>query len=575
MEDNIQKTLIQNPIEHCLQKVLNPKIIPKRITHMKYLVVCGSTISGVGKGSTMSGLGALLKACGLHVTCIKIDPYLNVDAGLMSPYEHGEVFVLDDGGESDLDWGNYERALGVKLTRNHNITSGKVFQEVINSERKGEYLGKTVQMIPHVCDKIKSMINYAAHIPVERDNGYDGWADICLIEWGGTVGDIESTLFFEAIRQLSNEVGEENIATIMITYIPETGGENEQKSKPTQNGIRELKAMGVFPSFYICRSNHPWEDYVKKKIAFFANVPDNCVFTCYNVNSIYEIPIWLASQHIHFHIINQLQLPLREYNLMKWIGLPLHINSLNIKTQVRIALCGKYIYTADTYYSVLKSWQDATISANRKWIMEWIDCSILDKEEAKNYDEKEKEKKIKELWAKLETCDGILVPGGFGKRGAWGMIEICRYARENLIPYLGICLGMQIAVIEFCRNVLNIQDANSWEFDENCKSDVITTMEDTDYVKLGGTLRLGAQKCIIKDENSWAYKIYGKNEIIERHRHRFEVNPKYVEQIEKKGMIFSGKDKNSQRMEIIEIPTHPFFFASQFHPEYKTFPFNP
>ena len=563
-------------IERCLSQITNPQAIPSSPSQMKYLVVCGSTISGVGKGSTMSSLGALLKACGLHVTCIKIDPYLNVDAGLMSPYEHGEVFVLDDGGESDLDLGNYERSLRVKLTRKHNITSGKVFQEVINSERKGEYLGKTVQMIPHVTDKIKNMIIEASHIHVEKETGYDGQADICLIEVGGTVGDIESTLFFEAIRQLSNEVGEENLATIMITYVPEVGSDNEQKSKPTQNGIRDLKAMGLFPNFYICRSNDPLEEYAKKKIAFFANVPIENVFSCYNVKSIWEIPMLLANQHLHFRIIDQLHLPLREYNIMKWIGLPLHINNLSSKTEVKIALCGKYIYTTDTYYSVLKSLQDAAISANRRLVMEWVDCGILEEENYKEeIKEKERSEKVKELWNKLESCDGILVPGGFGKRGMLGMVEICRFARENMIPYLGICLGMQIAVIEFCRNVLGIKDANSLEFDDKCPNDVITTMNDTDYVKLGGTLRLGAKTCRIDNKDSLAYKIYGKSEIVERHRHRFEVNPKFVKQIEEKGMIFSGKDKDSERMEILEIPSHPFFFATQFHPEYKTYPFNP
>jgi CTP synthase len=378
----------------------------------KYLIVCGSSVSGIGKGSAMSAIGILMKACGLRVSCLKIDPYLNIDAGTMSPYEHGEVFVLDDGGEVDLDLGNYERCLQICLTREHNITSGKVFHSVINAERKGGYLGKTVQMIPHVTDKIKEMIRKAASIVVEKNQ--DKPADVCLIEIGGTVGDLESSIFFEAIRQFTNEEGSDNCAIILISYVPEIGtkSSSEPKTKPTQHGIKELKSLGLFPNFLVCRSDHKLPAYVMKKIANAANIQEEFVTTCYNVDCFWDVPILLASQNLHLKIMALLKLPLRQNKIHKWLRLSEHIRGLKQATEVKIAICGKYIYTTDTYYSIVKSLQDASFSANRKLVIEWLDCTVLDDETSEDDQEVNKRDKVIEFWKKIEGCHGILIPGG-------------------------------------------------------------------------------------------------------------------------------------------------------------------
>jgi CTP synthase len=379
---------------------------------MKYIFLCGSTLSSVGKGSCMSGLGILLKSCGLRVTCVKVDPYLNIDAGTMSPYEHGEVFVLDDGGEVDLDLGNYERSLQLTFSRDHNITSGKVFSNVINSERKGEYLGKTVQIVPHVTDKIKEMILCASSRIVEKDSNLP--AEVCLVEVGGTVGDLESSMFYEAIRQFIYEVGQENCAIILISYVPELGEAFEQKTKPAQFGIKELKSMGLFPNFVICRSVYPLNDASRKKIAESANLSPKNVISCFNVTSIWDIPLLLASQKFHFNLMESFKLPLREYNIQRWLRLTEHIRILKSATELKIAVCGKYISTTDTYYSVMKSLQDASFSANRKLTIEWLDCTVLDNDagEMMKKSESEIEKKREEFWKKLESCSGILIPGG-------------------------------------------------------------------------------------------------------------------------------------------------------------------
>jgi CTP synthase len=384
--------------------------IQKSRKNMKYLFTCGTTISGIGKGSTMSGIGLLLKACGLRVNCVKVDPYLNIDAGTMSPYEHGEVFVLEDGGEVDLDLGNYERTLRITLNKDHNITSGKVFAEVINNERKGIYLGKTVQMIPHVTDKIKEMIEKAAHNIVEKDMNKE--PEICLVEIGGTVGDLESGIFFEAIRQFTNEIGNENYAILMLSFVPEIGSDPpEPKTKPTQFGIKELKSLGISPNFLVCRSKEELNEQYIKKIAFCSNLPEGNVITMYNIDTIWDVPLVLASQNLHFKIMSHLNLPLREYKIHKWIRLSEHIRQLKTNsTEVKIAVCGKYIHSTDTYYSIMKSLQDGAFSANRNLTIEWLDCTIFDGEN--NIEENERKKLKVDFWRKLEGCGGILVPGG-------------------------------------------------------------------------------------------------------------------------------------------------------------------
>jgi CTP synthase len=389
-----------------LSKIEDPPT-KKSKKQMKYLILCGSTISGIGKGSTMSALGVLFQSCGLSVTCVKVDPYLNIDAGTMSPYEHGEVFVLDDGGEVDLDLGNYERSLRLTFTMNHNITSGKVFASVISAERAGEYLGKTVQIVPHVTNKIKELIETAAYHVVDKENNKQ--ADICLIEIGGTVGDLESGIFYEAIRQFIYEEGSHNCAIALITYVPELGESHEQKTKPTQFGIKELKSMGLFPNFLVCRSEHELEQAVKDKIAFGANLEPHSVISCYNVSSLWDVPLLLASQNMHFRVMDHLRIPLKSYKISKWLRLSEHIRKLKTATEVKIAVCGKYIASTDTYYSIMKSLQDAAYSANRKLTIEWMDCTVFDERVQIEGDRTEL---IASFWKKLEGCHGILVPGG-------------------------------------------------------------------------------------------------------------------------------------------------------------------
>lgn len=386
---------------------LNINQSPHYQSKMKYFIVCGSSISGIGKGATMSSIGILLKACGLRVTCVKIDPYLNIDAGLMSPYEHGEVFVLDDGGEVDLDLGNYEKALKIKLTRSHNITSGKVFNKVINKERKGDYIGRTVQMIPHVTDKIKEMIIEASEIIVEEDGQS---ADVCLIEVGGTVGDLESSIFFEAIRQFLHELGPTNGCISMISYVPEIGSDKEHKTKPTQFGVRDLKSMGVFPNFIICRSERPLTDDTMHKISLSANLQTKNVITCYNVDAIWDIPVLLAYQNLHLKIMQHLELPWREYKIHKWLRLAEHCRNIGNEKPITIGVCGKYTTNIDAYYSIDKSLQDACFSANRKLCIKWLNTNDFNDNEDDN--EKERDIRIEHFYADLKMCDGILVPGG-------------------------------------------------------------------------------------------------------------------------------------------------------------------
>lgn len=532
-------------------------------------------MSGVGKGTTISAIGKLLLNQNYVITAIKIDPYLNYDAGTMSPTEHGEVFVLNDGGEVDLDLGNYERALNAQFTKDHNITSGKVFQSIFDDERKGNFLGKTIQIVPHVTDRIKQMIENTATNYRDKKNRKP---HICLVEIGGTVGDLESGIFYEAIRQFIYEKGSQNCAIIMLAYVPIIGDKNtsfEAKTKLTQHGIKDLKSLGLFPNFIICRSECELSSETIQKIAKCANLPKHHVGNSYNVDSICDIPLILHKQEFEKNILNYFSFGYPDIGVE-----PFEILSSCYKKNkhkdtkvVKIVMCGKYCSNNDTYYSVLKAIQHSTNLANKKLDLKLLDVSPLDKNE-----QNDETKGIIEM---ILSADGILVPGGFGSRGVEGMIKVCEIARTKKIPYLGICLGMQVAVIEFCRNVLGIKDAHSSEFVKelqlNTHTDVITTMEDTDYNKLGGTLRLGNKKAYIKDEKSLSYKIYGCGEIYERHRHRFEVNNKYIEVIEKAGMKFSGRNEEGDRMDMMEIDQdlHPFFYGLQSHPEFLTRDFYP
>jgi len=541
----------------------------------KYLVICGCTLSGIGKGTTMSSIGITLKSCGYNVTCIKIDPYLNTDAGLISPIEHGEVFVLEDGGEVDLDLGNYERALNIRLTKHHNITSGKIFSSVLTKERNGDYLGKTVQMVPHVTDHIIESIIDISQRPVSRDpEKKDDIPDICLIEIGGTVGDLESAIYFEAIRHFMLRLPREDFCLILLTYIPEIGEDKEQKTKPSQHGYKELKSLGLTPDFIICRSDLPLSQENKRKIAMFSNLREENVISAYNCGSLHEVPLILGAQELHSKILNIFGFNKINLKFSKFIQL--HDRFIYIKKngpKVNIAVCGKYTKLRDSYLSVIKALNDAATFIRHNLNIVWIETTDL--EITENSSEEDK-RKHDEAWKNLKSCDGILIPGGFGKRGVEGKIKICQFARENKIPFFGICLGLQVSVIEVCRNVVGFEDSNSTEFDEKTIHDVVIMMLEFSNQCLGGTARLGSRETIIEDETSLAYKIYKNKMIHERHRHRFEVNPKFINYLEKKGGVeFSGKDKDGNRMEIIEIPDHPFFLAVQFHPEFQTNYFNP
>ncbi|WP_287954889.1 glutamine hydrolyzing CTP synthase [Acidiplasma sp.] len=509
---------------------------------MHYIVITGGVISGLGKGTITSSLAYLLKNSGYRVTNIKIDPYLNYDAGTMNPYQHGEVFVLDDGGEVDLDLGNYERFLDTNLTSDNNITTGKVYKEVIEKERMGDYLGSTVQIIPHITNEIKNKIRKAA-------KGYD----IALIEVGGTVGDIESMPFLEALRQMKSEKNDDMIFG-HVTLIPETGG--EQKTKPTQHSVKELRAIGIQPDILFCRSEHPLNSEARKKISLFTDVKESGIISIYNVKNVYFVPELMEKQHILDLIREIYNADDHEFNytLMNFVN-----NIKNPKDEVTVGIIGKYIDMQDAYISHKEAFSHVTGNTGIAVNIKWIDSDKL----LKNIDD-------------LRNLDGILIPGGFGYRGVEGKIIAERYARENRIPYLGICLGFQVSVIEISRNVLGLKDANSTEFDAETKYPVIDILPEQKGVKnLGGTMRLGAKNVIIK-EGTLASKIYDGQKIIsERHRHRFEVNPVYIKDIENAGVIFSGTDDDGIRMEIMELKDRDNYIATQYHAEFKSRPLNP
>ena len=532
---------------------------------MKYVVVTGGVLSGLGKGITASSIGVLLKSAGLRLTSVKIDPYLNSDAGTMSPFEHGEVFVLDDGGEVDLDLGNYERFLDVSLTRDNNITTGKVYANVIEKERRGDYLGKTVQVVPHITNEIQDWIERVAHVPAD---GSDDTPDACIIELGGTVGDIESAPFIEALRQFQFRVGQENVCFVHVSLVPVMGPVGEQKTKPTQHTVKELRGLGIIPDILVCRSEKPLEDETRAKLAAFCHVGTDAVVSAHDVSNLYQIPNSLYQQSVLMKVSNHLgfevpdSLPL----LDDWRAMADKVDQL--EEEVNIAMVGKYTGLSDSYLSVIKALQHSAFAVDRKLVIDWIESTDLDPNDVtENH---------AEAWDILRAADGILVPGGFGSRGVEGKIAAANYARMNNVPYLGVCLGLQIATIEFCRNVLGLDGANSTEFDEDSPNPAVVFMPEISKTHMGGTMRLGTKPTPFLVEDCKMRRLYGGSEHVdERHRHRYEVNPELIEKIEDAGLKYVGKDETGQRCEIMELEGHPYFVGTQYHPEFKSRPYRP
>lgn len=530
---------------------------------MKYVIVSGGVLSGLGKGVTASSIGVLLKSAGMKVTSIKIDPYLNSDAGTMSPFEHGEVFVLDDGGEVDLDLGNYERFLDLNLGKDNNLTTGKIYAKVIEAERKGDYLGKTVQVVPHVTDEIQNWIERVARIPAD---GSSQTPDVCVIELGGTVGDIESAPYIEALRQFQFRVGRENVTFVHVSLVPVMGPVGEQKTKPTQHSVKELRGLGIIPDILVCRSTQPMTEETKQKLAAFCHVSADAVMSTHDVPNIYHVPLMLEEQGL----CKILGVDCNATNLLaEWKEMAYGLDLL--EEEVTIAMVGKYTDLSDAYLSVIKSLQHAAMKVERKLTINWIEASHLENEWKTNSNEE-----WASAWNLLESSDGVLVPGGFGDRGIEGKILAVKHARENNVPFLGICLGLQVAAIEFCRNVLGMEDANSTEFDNNPGTAAVIFMPEISKTHLGGTMRLGSRPTIWQTSTSKIRKLYGEGESVdERHRHRYEINPDLVDAIENSGLIFVGKDETGQRCEIFELNNHPYFVGVQYHPEFKSRPGKP
>ena len=535
---------------------------------MRYVVVTGGVLSGLGKGVTASSMGVLLKSAGLRVTSVKIDPYLNVDAGTMSPFEHGEVFVLDDGGEVDLDLGNYERFLDVALTRDNNITTGKVYAAVVERERRGDYLGKTVQVIPHITNEIQEWIERVAHVSSDGDNGAP---DVCVIELGGTVGDIESAPFVEALRQFQFRVGRENICFVHVSLVPVMGPVGEQKTKPTQHTVKELRGLGIIPDILVCRSAKPLQDDTRAKLAAFCHVSEDAVVSAHDVSNIYRVPMMLEEQGVS-GVLSGLfgfELPSERPLLDDWKAMADRVD--NPAEEIRIATVGKYTGLSDSYLSVIKALQHSSYAVGRKLVIDWIESADLDDQTASADPEAHAA-----AWELLNGADGVLVPGGFGIRGIEGKIKAAGYARENNVPYLGVCLGLQVATIEFCRNVLGMEGANSTEFDEDTPHPAVVFMPEISKTHMGGTMRLGTKPTPFLVDDCKIRRLYGgADHVDERHRHRYEVNPELIEQIEEAGLKYVGKDETGQRCEIMELDGHPYFVGTQYHPEFKSRPGRP
>lgn len=516
----------------------------------KYIFITGGVVSGLGKGITAASLGRLLKSRGLKVTAQKLDPYLNVDPGTMNPVQHGEVFVTDDGAETDLDLGHYERFIDESLSQNSNLTSGRVYWKVISDERKGVYGGQTIQIIPHVTNEIKRYINRNA----------DTGADVCLVEIGGTVGDIESQPFLEAIRQFAVEAGRENCLFIHVTLVPYLAASDELKSKPTQHSVKEMLSIGISPDIIVCRTEHPLTDDIRNKIALFCNVDKECVIENNNCDILYAVPMMLKEQHMDDVVIKKLGIECAEPNLEDWENMLYALR--NPKQTVKIAMVGKYVELHDSYISVNEALKHGGIETRSAVDIDWIDSETLEGDDV-NLDDI------------LGNVDGILVPGGFGSRGIEGKINACQYARTHGIPYLGICLGMQIAIIEFARHVLGMNGANSAEINPDTPFPVIDILpEQKEVTDMGGTMRLGQYPCTLNPESK-SYELYGASMIYERHRHRYEVNNDYRNDLLSGGMIFAGTSPDNHIVEMVEIPKHPWFVACQFHPEFKSRPNKP
>jgi CTP synthase len=510
---------------------------------VKYIFITGGVVSSLGKGITASSLGLLLKSRGYSVTIQKFDPYINVDPGTMSPFQHGEVYVTDDGAETDLDLGHYERFLDVSMTKDNNTTTGQVYNEVITKERRGDYLGATVQVIPHITDEIKRRM-----LALGNTNEYD----IIITEIGGTIGDIESLPFLEAMRQLMVELGRKNVISIHVTLVPYIASAGEVKTKPTQHSVKALLELGIQPNILVCRSEKELDKDIRAKISLFCNVEPKAVISAYDCSTIYEVPLVLFDQDLDRLVLKRLKLPDININIRSWKNFVKKV--ISPTDNVKIAVCGKYIDVVDAYKSISESFVHAGAENDTRVKVDFISSEDLEKKGADQV---------------LNDYHGILIPGGFGERGIEGKIEACRYARENDVPFFGICLGLQCAVIEFARNVCGIKGANSEEFSDN-KDEVIHIMPDQEKITdKGGTMRLGAYPCILKDKTK-ARSAYKSKEISERHRHRFEVNNSFRSVLEENGMIISGTSPDDHLVEMIELPDHPWYVGGQFHPELKS-----
>lgn len=511
----------------------------------KFIFVTGGVVSGLGKGLTAASLGRLLKQRGLKVFMQKLDPYINVDPGTMSPFQHGEVFVTTDGAETDLDLGHYERFIDEELNRSSSITTGRIYSDVISKERRGDYLGATVQVVPHITNEIKAKIYAAAK---------SSQADIVITEIGGTVGDIESLPFIEAIRQVRLDIGYKNTLYIHTTLLPYIGASHEVKTKPTQHSVKELRGYGIQPDIIVCRSEKHIDQELKEKISLFCNVPVEAVISNYDVDVLYELPMMLLDQHMDDLVLDHLRIEAPKADMTEWQQLIQRVKGLN--KELTIKMVGKYVQLPDAYLSVNEALRHAGYYENSTVHIDWINAEDINDENVGDM---------------LKGADGILVPGGFGQRGIEGMIKAIRFAREEKIPFLGICLGMQLASIEFARHICGLQDVNSIEFDEMCATPLIHLMSDQTLNDMGGTQRLGNYDCELL-KGSRVHELYGKDLIQQRHRHRYEFNNKYKDILEQHGLVFSGKNPERNLVEIIELKDHPYFVACQFHPEFSSRP---